>query len=457
MDAMEFYRLRDDRTNSCVGRAPFANAKVALSIDAQAAESLAGQVAFLLTANLTSRWCRAIRVMAPPTAVHGLLGFVQPGAADLGELTLRTMQAADPYGDFQAGLPDDEAWLCVHVGAKPSIASAFRIGAKGWLAVAGDQVGDDVLLNSERHGEVVAAILASCVGVAWAFRRAIGDTALPAGVRLSIWNLRGGLAATDGPASVHTDVGRLLLVGAGAVGSALAWILPLVGVRAEIAVVDGDLVEISNLNRSPLFAFTDVGMAKVDPVVAYLRRSGLRAEAVALWFDEAVRLQRILAVRPDVVVPAANERGVRHLMQHAVPPLQVYGTTGSDWQAFLGRHLPLVEDCLVCRFPSQVPAQPSLACATGNIATSAAEQPRDAALPFLSTAAAVLAVAELQKLALGAPLNPNFAVLDFRGPLHDFLVEQRSPRDRCVCRNQRKLWHRLNGNTAFAKLAASEA
>jgi hypothetical protein len=451
MDANEFYRLRDDRTNVCVGAAPYASKKVAISIDAAAARTLAGQVAFVLAINLTSRWCRTLRVIAPPEGVHERLTFIAPGVASVGDLALTIAQAADPFGDFRFGPPDDETSLCLHVGATPSIADAFRIGARGWTALCSDEVHDDALALTDGAGGVIAASLAACIGVGCVFRRAIGDLSVPSSVRLSAWNLRGGLAASDGPTSIETDVGRLLLVGAGAVGSAIAWLLPLAGVRADVTVVDRDLVEVSNLNRSPLFSFADVALAKVKQTAEYLRRAGLNADAVPAWFDEAVEAQQIFAVRPDVVVPAANEREVRQLVQHAVPPLQVYGTTGGNWQAFLGRHIPLVEDCLACRFPPQRSDQPALACATGNIDAPEAAQPRDAALPFLSAAAAVFAVAELLKLRNGPPANPNFAVLDFRGPLQDFFIEQRPARDDCFCRTQRPVWHKLNAGTLFAR------
>ncbi len=72
-------------------------------------------------------------------------------------------------------------------------------------------------------------------------------------------------------------------------------------------------------------------------------------------------------------------------------------------------------------------SDPPLACATIRLPASRPDTERaDAALPFLSTGAAVLATAELVKATMNSfPLNPNFACLDFHGPMFDLLLVQR--------------------------------
>lgn len=55
---------------------------------------------------------------------------------------------------------------------------------------------------------------------------------------------------------------KVCIVGVGGVGSWLALDLALVGVD-EIALVDDDIVEESNLNRTP-FTYSQIGMLKVD-------------------------------------------------------------------------------------------------------------------------------------------------------------------------------------------------
>ena len=101
------------------------------------------------------------------------------------------------------------------------------------------------------------------------------------------------------------------MVGSGAVGSAIIYLLPLARLGGEFAVVDRDVVGVSNLSTAPIFFADHVGFAKVEITVDYLKRNGITAVAHPLWFDEAVRAGRIFVQRPDLVIPVANERDVR--------------------------------------------------------------------------------------------------------------------------------------------------
>jgi hypothetical protein len=451
MDASTFYRLRDDRTDECLEGAAYGARAVAISIDDEAASTYPGQLAFVLAVNLVARWCRRLNVSAPPVAVAPQLTIVREmPPTDLAGLALDIARAADPFGDFTDSQEADRDPIRLHIGAGPASPGAYRIQGVGWLALTGEAVHSAAARPNDRP---LGAALAACIGAAWAFRVAIGEPPPSDSLRLSLWNLQGGEAALDHGKSDSSNLGNVLLVGCGAVGSSIAYLLPLMGITGRLTLVDGDRVDATNLNRSPLFFFADVDRSKADTVASYLRRSGVVATSLEMWFDEAVSTGLAFRGRPDIVIPAANDRGVRHAIQHHVPPLQVYGTTSRDWQAFLGRHIPLHDDCLACRFPIDGPATPPLVCATASLPTSRPEVPtRDAALPFLSTAAAVLAVAELAKATEDSfPVNANFACLDFKGPLTDFLAVQTHPSPGCICQSQRQVAERLNSGTRFAR------
>lgn len=453
-----FYALRDSRTTTYSGTSDYRDARVVVSVDDAEAETASGQIGFLTAANLLARWCRSARFVAPKIELHPRARPLVEGDPLLGEAAAAIAAAADPYGDFGVGSAGRDVvdWH-LHIGAR-NPAAASRILGRGWLALAGGAVQE---LPEGDGDAVLGAVLAACVGTAHAFRAAIGHPRALGDLRLSLWNLRGAAAAVDGPKNIEGDLARVHLIGCGAVGSAMAYLLPLARLRASggVVSVDGDRVDVTNLNRAPLFSFADVGKPKVQVVSSYLRRNGFDVEECEKWFDEAVDSGQVFAPRPDVVIPAANDRGVRHSIQSQVPPLQVYGTTGRNWDAFLGRHIPLQEDCLACRFPAPVVFdEPPLACATAPIRApgdSHAESV-DAALPFLSTAAAVLGVAELVKATLeGFPRNPNFACLDFGGDLSDFVRAQRRETARCHCTQQRRVWLELNGRSRFAALTTT--
>jgi molybdopterin/thiamine biosynthesis adenylyltransferase len=277
-------------------------------------------------------------------------------------------------------------------------------------------------------------------------------------VRISLWNLRTGNDADVGDEIHDVELGVSLMIGCGAIGSAIAHLMPVAGVKTSLITIDGDDADITNLNRSPLLTFDDLEANKATTVAKFLRSAGMPAREIPMWFDEALAQQRVFDGRPDIVIPAANERHVRHEIQHQVPPLMVYGTTSRDWQAFLGRHIPLREDCLACRFPRRPPiGAPPLRCATGSIDSGQGEPAsNDAALPFVSTSGAVLAVAEMIKLAaMGRPLNPNFACVDFRGGLDHVMVAQREAAAGCICGPHRAAWPTINGSSRFSPLSAA--
>ncbi len=448
LTAEEFYRQRDHRTELVVAATTYRQASVRITL-ASDATSFADQVAFLTAVNLSARWCRTIALSGPAVALDPRLGMAF-GFTGMGvvEAAAAIARAADHFARVDIDpVPEPAMWLFVGTNAP---AGAYPVLGRGWIAMAG---------NAVRHyGDAenpLGAVLAACVGVGYLFRSAVG-VARPLGVRLSLWNLRGGEAADHGPQLPHASLGRVLVIGCGAVGSAIVYLIPLAGLRGEFDLVDRDRVQNSNLSTAPIFFADRVGDEKVEIAAEYLKRNGLAAVAHPFWFDEAVAAGRIFVERPDLVVPAANERDVRREIQHQVPPLQIYGTTGRNWDAFLGRHIPLKEDCLACRFPRTHPVgEPALACGSGTLPSlPEAETPVTATLPFLPTTAAVMAVAELVKTALpGYPQNANFACLDFLGSLGDFLLVPNAPRPGCICDTQRAVWERLNGGKRFASLS----
>lgn len=453
MNADEFYALRDHRTSSCLsGLTDYQSAQAWIGIDATAATDFASQLSFMLAVNLSARWCRGLKIDAPSVPIDSRLVKLLPHPeSSLDRAAIALAKAVDPFGSFSAGPagPTDPHLLIGPSGA----GNAICVAGLGWEVLVGGEVHRARQPANSAHA--VGGALAGCVGAALLMRAALGEEVHGISARLSAWNFRGGEAALPGPRAASGGLGEVLLVGCGAVGSAMAFLLPLLGLSARFTLVDGDLVDVSNLNRSPIFLIGDVGLPKPEVVQRYLSRHGARAQSVAKWFDEAVADGSIFSARPDVVVPAANDRDVRHSIQHQLPPVQVYGATNRDWQAFLGRHVPLREDCLACRYPKpQTADDPPMACSVGSISTPAfaASEHADAALPFLSAAAAVLAVAELAKVSLQeVPSNPNFACLDLRGPLDDFFCVQRDATLGCICAGQTSAWHSLNAETRFAR------
>ncbi len=96
---------------------------------------------------------------------------------------------------------------------------------------------------------------------------------------------------------------RVLLVGVGGTGGYAAQALVASGVGA-LHCVDPDVVELSNLNRQPLFRETDIGEPKVDTTLATLR--ALNSEVVVTGEQREVTGPEDLATLLKAAPPGAG-------------------------------------------------------------------------------------------------------------------------------------------------------
>jgi hypothetical protein len=308
------------------------------------------------------------------------------------------MKEIDPCGVFSLANSCSSGALSIGLGKQSSRACDWFIGAYNSIAVLSRTPQE----FHESEGTVRGAALSSCLGAAALFRAQLNLPICPR--RISAWNYREGDHAAEGPSSVETlDVGRVLMVGAGAVGSSLAYWLRLFGVGGKWTVVDADKLAIHNLNRTLLFFAADAGWPngnqrlKSEIVAEFL--PGARAES--LWYDEYSSSH---SDEFDVVLCLANERNVRHEIGCRNFSVVLHATTGSNWLAQLHRHIAGIDDCIFCRAGEITPAR--FGCSTSETATSE-EGRKDAALPFLSAASGLMLATLLQRLQTGQVLEDN--------------------------------------------------
>lgn len=402
MTSAPWYKLRNDRQLRYAGRVLAANRPITISVDPVYAATYAGQVCTLVGANLLARMTPALVLDIPDVMIVDPLPWLGAG---LRQTVLSTIQNADPHASFEMRPARDNDYS-LHLGRGPA---ENTVHGSGWYAFVG--AGRSVVPDSSGGnpiGPSFAAIAAAARLFGLDLRTGLGGPFL---FNAFDWSHR--LDSHDPQLLENVDFGTIWTIGAGSVGSATLYFLTLATRQFSAVTFDMDIVKIENLDRSPVFTYLNAehGTPKSDAVTSYLRTVGVaQAESERGPLDHSTRWLSRPAGTPDLVISAANERNVRYVIEQSCPPLQIYGTTGANWVASVIRHIPLVDACSCCIFPPRA-LQTPMACATGKAPAPRSEVEVDAALPFLSFSAGLMAAAEILKITLpGYPFSPSRTV-----------------------------------------------
>lgn len=158
---------------------------------------------------------------------------------------------------------------------------------------------------------------------------------------------------------------RVLLIGAGGLGSAAALVLARSGLR-RLAVIDDDLVELSNLHRQVLYDDADVGADKVTCAAARLEREGAHVQAIRgrLLPADAVALVREF----DLVVEGADNFATKFLASDAcqLAGIPLVSAAAVRWSGWALASVPSASACLRCVF-EDVPRDRVETCAGAGV------------------------------------------------------------------------------------------
>ena len=393
LEAECFYRARDSRTREYLENDLPTFVPVSLHASADACESKSGQLILTTLVNQLARLHRKLHVaVATPNAE--LLVPSLCDATNLGDELFQLARRIDPYGtiNLAAEAPKPNS-ISIGVGAYCRKDLAWYLGcdrSNAELARTPRTLGQH--LSSDLRGAGLAALL----GAAASAKEALNLKTVP--TKLSAWNLKADVESDPGPDILPPiDVGRGLIVGAGAVASAVVYWLMHWGNLSSWTIVDGDEVKIHNTNRCPLFFpddtdwFEELPKAKVNCLNRYLDR----IIPIHAWYDQAKEVRQVY----DTVLVLANERNVRSIVSTRNDPIQLEATTGRSWLSQLHRHIAGRDDCVRCRM-SDI-RTPQFACSEAPTATIEHPERPDAALPFLSAASGLMLVSALQRLQLG--------------------------------------------------------
>lgn len=161
---------------------------------------------------------------------------------------------------------------------------------------------------------------------------------------------------------------KVLVVGAGGLGSPLALYLAAAGV-GKLGLVDFDVVDESNLQRQILYAASDVGRPKTEAALERLRGINPLIELVAHEVRLTSANAREIVAGYDVVVDGTDNFPTRYLVNDvcvlAGKP-NVYGSIfrfEGQVSVFWGAHGP----CYRCLFPEPPPPGLVPSCAEGGV------------------------------------------------------------------------------------------
>jgi molybdopterin/thiamine biosynthesis adenylyltransferase len=152
----------------------------------------------------------------------------------------------------------------------------------------------------------------------------------------------------------RVSAGRVLVIGAGGLGSPVALYLAAAGV-GHIALVDDDEVDLTNLQRQVAHTQARVGMPKVDSAARAMRdiNPGVSIDTHAIRADETL-LSRLIA-DADVVVDCCDNFVTRQAVNRAcvmhAKPLVTGAAIRFDGQLSVYDTRDAASPCYACLFP----------------------------------------------------------------------------------------------------------
>ena len=450
MNEEEFHRRWSDRSDRYpdAGSLP-EGVSVHLHVDPGYAETYSGQVAAITAASLFSRMTRCVAVDVPTLPILDPLPWA---GAKLDEFVIQTLRGAHRYGQYeQRAARDEDLRLVIGPGGDGLVIHGSGWGAYRGLAPSPLAQSDD----PNPYGAAFAVIDAA----AQVQLHPDGSSIESASMDTYLW--RAGIPPADTPSmEPRLELGDVWSIGVGSVGSCALFFLALITRNLRTVLVDRDNVEIENVTRSALFSWRDAlaEAPKVEVAARWLREVGVeQIEPLAAWLHEIPDHWAGRPIgTPDLLISAANERNVRSVIEASHPPLQVYATTGRNWQATLFRHIPLADACSRCVPNEKAPQMPML-CATGSrVPEDTSNDQDDVALPFLSYAAGLMTAAEICKLALDGRTEASNCV--FYQPRGRGLVRVELDRDpECRYHDQDAIHEVAIRGSRFASLSARPA
>jgi molybdopterin/thiamine biosynthesis adenylyltransferase/rhodanese-related sulfurtransferase len=210
---------------------------------------------------------------------------------------------------------------------------------------------------------------------------------------------------------------RVLLLGAGGLGSPTALYLAAAGV-GTIGIVDNDVVDLSNLQRQVIHNTERIGVPKVDSAEQTIK--ALNPDVDVVKYQTRLDASNIMEIISgwDIVVDGVDNFPTRYLLNDASVRLQIPVVSASilGFEGQLSVFKPYDGPCYRCLFPVPPPAELAPSCGANGV------------LGLLPGTMGLLQATEVVKLIVGAG-NPAIGRLLLYDALEATLTEVKVRRD----------------------------
>ena len=348
IDCASFYAERDHRTNLALQQPPFP-VPLAVSISPEWAATLNGQLALYWLASLISRMGqRYNRLMVfLPQELADLRCLIVGFPTTLADAMLNHLQASDPCGGYQLVTELSDDIFLISVGKLQRTSQHIVIEPHGWSAMITTSDISTAVPDPPNWLNPIGSALAASLGASEVYFQFNQQNLLGRQSQLPLWISAKHCAVTSSEADARNwdddiplpddiDIGRWLVVGAGALGGNVLAILGTAreSLRGSIDIVDPDVVDLSNLNRlvESLAAHVQV-LKKVNLGTFSLRESKVKVRPHDASY-EYLRKNNKLAVEDfDLVITGVDQMATRAFVQSDWPRFLVDGgTRGYSWR-----------------------------------------------------------------------------------------------------------------------------
>lgn len=470
----------------------FSDKRVLLTGESAVLGTQNGKDCFIASLQLLMRICSDLTMALPPGEIE-----LETISKDL----ISTVAIENPVRFMR--LPQEftgfDAILCIGSNANPKLPWTV-VNSDGWLARVSS--GPSSLPATNLCSNPIGALAAAALGTVEVFKRLINlkpsRGKLVNNLSYNFYTYSVG-ESSPGPALPNQLETDLLLVGAGAIGNSVVYLLKRLLSAGRMWIVDPQNYGPENWGTCLSVTKADINQAKA----LVLAREMSSATVVAKEYVENIeefsnRLGNDIPY-PKLILGALDNIDARHQVQHIWPDLVIDGAI-SDFACQVSHHAwDADEACLICLFrrPDGDKATLAASRATGlsqarvsemldeitnvdvqnapaekrewlqqrigrkicsvieegiaqQISDSEVKQGFQPSAPFVAALSAVMIVTELVKSLTGEATNlePRFQFDVLRGPHHGMMVPQGRQTD-CLCVSRRNNIERLRRSRAI--------